>query len=133
MLNGNELMLGDYVNISDYDFDIVLGVIKEIHNDGTEMLVSIAHDKVFDTLSDGDIHPIRLSKEFFLKNDFVVVSDEGGYVMRLHNPDLNFEVIAFKEDNFVCDINQMKVAYVHEFQHLLRLMGLFGYANKLKI
>lgn len=132
MLNGKELMLGDYVDISDYDFDIVLGVIKEIYNDGGRMLVSIAHDKVLDTLTDGDIHPIELNKEFFLKNCFIV-ANEDEHLMRLHNSEINFEVLALVEDGFVCDINQIKVEYVHEFQHLLRSMGLSDYANKLKI
>lgn len=30
MLNGKELMLGDYVNIAEYDYPEVVGVVKEI-------------------------------------------------------------------------------------------------------
>lgn len=31
MLNGKELMLGDYVNIADYDFPEAVGVVEEIY------------------------------------------------------------------------------------------------------
>lgn len=40
MLNGKELMLGDYVNIADYDYPEVVGIVREIHVDGDEILVS---------------------------------------------------------------------------------------------
>ena len=69
MLNGKELMLGDYVNIAEYDYPEVVGVVKEILADGEEMIVSVDNDRL--TLDDEHIHELFLSKTFFLENGFV--------------------------------------------------------------
>ena len=54
MLNGKELMLGDYVNIADYDFPEAVGVVEEIYANGKEMYISI-DGQAYDILSDKDI------------------------------------------------------------------------------
>ena len=64
MLNGKELMLGDYVNIADYDFPEAVGVVEEIYANGKEMYISI-DGQAYDILSDKDISVLFLSKTFF--------------------------------------------------------------------
>ena len=130
MLNGKELMLGDYVNIDDYDFQEAVGVVKEIHTNGEEMYISI-DGQVCDVLSDKDISVLFLSKTFFLENDFKELQIYKDFTL-LYNKDIKVAVKIIHGNCFKCDINGIKLEYVHEFQHLMRLLGLFKYANNLK-
>ena len=130
MLNGKELMLGDYVNIADYDYPEVVGKIKAIYTGGEEVLVNILEDSVlFDTK---DISVLFLSKIFFLENGFeeFYISEANTW---LFNKDTNVIVKIIHGNCFKCEINGIKLEYVHEFQHLMRLLGLFDYANNLKV
>lgn len=131
MLNGKELMLGDYVNIADYDFQEAVGVVKEIHTNGEEMYISI-DGQVCDVLSDKDISVLFLSKTFFLENDFKELQIYKDFTL-LYNKDIKVAVKIIHGNCFKCDINGIKLEYVHEFQHLMRLLGLFKYANNLKV
>ena len=64
MLNGNELMLGDYVNIADYNYPEVVGKIKAIYTGGEEVLVNILEDSVlFDTKDISEISFVLPSNE----------------------------------------------------------------------
>lgn len=131
MLSGKELMLGDYVNIADYDFQEAVGVVKEIHTNGEEMYISI-DGQVCDVLSDKDISVLFLSKTFFLKNGFKELHVYENFTL-LYNEDIKVVVKIIHGNCFKCDINGIKLEYVHEFQHLMRLLGLFKYANNLKV
>ena len=131
MLNGKELMLGDYVNIADYDFQEAVGVVKEIHTNGEEMYISI-DGQVCDVLSDKDISVLFLSKTFFLENDFKELQIYKDFTL-LYNKDIKVAVKIIHGNCFKCDINNINLEYVHEFQHLMRLLGLFKYANNLKV
>ena len=131
MLNGKELMLGDYVNIADYDFQEAVGVVKEIHTNGEEMYISI-DGQVCDVLSDKDISVLFLSKTFFLENDFKELQIYKDFTL-LYNKDIKVAVKIIHGNCFKCDIIGIKLEYVHEFQHLMRLLGLFKYANNLKV
>ena len=131
MLNGNELMLGDYVNIADYDFPEAVGVVKEIHANGEEMYISI-DGQVYDVLSDKDISVLFLSKTFFLENGFEEFHTSESNTW-LFNKDTSVIVKIIHENCFKCEINEIKLEYVHEFQHLMRLLGLYDYANNLKV
>ena len=131
MLNGKELMLGDYVNIADYDFPEAVGVVKEIHANGEEMYISI-DGQVYDVLSDKDISVLFLSKTFFLENGFKELQIYKDFTL-LYNKDINIIVKIIHGNCFKCEINGIKLEYVHEFQHLMRLLGLFKYANNLKV
>lgn len=124
-------MLGDYVNIADYDLPEAIGVIKEIHANGEEMYISI-DGQAYDILSDKDISVLFLSKTFFLKNGFAAfhVSE---YHTWLFNEDINVIVKIIHGNCFKCEINGIKLEYIHEFQHLMRLLGLYDYANNLKV
>lgn len=131
MLNGKELMLGDYVNIADYDFQEAVGVVKEIHTNGEEMYISI-DGQVCDVLSDKDISVLFLSKTFFLENDFKELQIYKDFTL-LYNKDIKVAVKIIHGNCFKCEINNINLEYVHEFQHLMRLLGLFKYANNLKV
>lgn len=139
MLNGKELMLGDYVNIADYDYPEVVGVVREILSDGEEMLISCVdndNDKL--TINDEYVHELFLSKTFFLENGF----EEVRAFEKLHinetfsllcNVDIKVAVKIIHGNCFKCEVYGIEMNYVHEFQHILRLMGLSDYANNLKV
>lgn len=107
-----------------------MGVVKEILADGEEMIVSVDNDRL--TLDDEHIHELFLSKTFFLENGFVDL-ETGRHITRLYNRDNQLRVNIFPENCFRCQVNRIEINYVHEFQHLLRLIGLSDYANNLKI
>lgn len=124
-------MLGDYVNIADYDLPEAVGVVKEIHSNGEEMYISI-DGQVYDVLSDKDISVLFLSKTFFLENGFEELQIYKDFTL-LYNKDIKVAVKIIHGNCFKCEINGIKLEYVHEFQHLMRLLGLFKYANNLKV
>ena len=131
MLSGKELMLGDYVNIADYDFPEAVGIVEEIYANGKEMYISI-DGRAYDILSDKDISVLFLSKTFFLENGFKELHVYENFTL-LYNEDIKVVVKIIHGNCFKCDINGIKLEYVHEFQHLMRLLGLFKYANNLKV
>lgn len=131
MLSGKELMLGDYVNIADYDFPEAVGVVKEICANGKEMYISI-DGQACDILSDKDISVLFLSKTFFLENGFEELQIYKDFTL-LYNKDIKVAVKIIHGNCFKCEINGIELEYVHEFQHLMRLLGLFKYANNLKV
>lgn len=132
MLSGKELMVGDYVDMNDGDYIVVPGVVKEIRGEGEQLTISINGDKVFDVCADKDINPIILSKEFFLKNGFVeLYKNEQG--TKLYNLDFDLMVTIYNDIFSRYRVNDMEIDYVHQFQHYLRLINLFDYANNLKI
>lgn len=131
MLNGKELMLGDYVNVADYDLPEAVGVVEEIYANGKEMYISI-DGQAYDILSDKDISVLFLSKTFFLENGFEEFHTSESNTW-LFNKDTNVIVKIIHGNCFKCEINNIKLEYVHEFQHLMRLLGLYDYANNLKV
>lgn len=132
-------MLGDYVNIADYDYPEVVGVVREILSDGEEILISCVdndNDKL--TINDEYVHELFLSKTFFLENGF----EEVRAFEKLHinetfsllcNVDIKVAVKIIHGNCFKCEVYGIEMNYVHEFQHLMRLLGLSEYANNLKI
>lgn len=136
MINGKELMIGDYVAIAEYD-SLGVGVVKEIHADGEEMCISI-DGQVCDVLADKDISALFLSKIFFLENGFEELrAFEALHINETYsllcNGDIKAVVKIIHGDCFKCEVNGIKIEYVHEFQHLMRLLGLSEYANNLKV
>ena len=133
MINGKELMIGDYVNFNTNGTEVVLGIVKEIRDEGEQLTVSVNGDKVFDTCADEDICSIKLSEEFFLKNGFIeLYKDE--HTVRLYNRDNCLRVNIYPPENYVrFRVGGIDINYVHEFQHYLRMVGLSEMANNLKI
>lgn len=130
-------MIGDYVNITDCDYPESVGVIKEIHANGEEMYISL-DGQVCDVLSDEDISALLLSESFLLQNGFEVLHVfEALHINETYsllcNGDIKVVVKIYNEGSFRCEVNGIEIKYVHEFQHLLRLINLSDYANNLKI
>ena len=123
-------MIGDYVDVDEVDSKPVIGIVKEIFTDPTGYLIVIEKGEDIDCFCEDEILPIVLSKDFFLKNGFKELC-RTEYSTRLYNSDLYLRVKITSENRFTC--NNIGVNYVHEFQHYLRLVNLFDYANNLKI
>ena len=104
---------------------------KKFMQNGKEMYISI-DGQAYDILSDKDISVLFLSKTFFLENGFEEFHTSKSNTW-LFNKDINVIVKIIHGNCFKCEINGIKLEYVHEFQHLMRLRGLFDYANNLKV
>ena len=134
MINGKELMIGDYVDVSGHGNPIEVGIIRdiyEIYGEGYEINIRLKDcDGIF---AGNEISPIELTEEFFLKNGFAELYADN-HIARLYNRDKGLIVIFYPPDNcFRCGTDKIVIDYVHEFQRYLRLVNLPGYANRLKI
>lgn len=139
MLNGKELMVGDYVDLSNNDSNIVLGIVKGLFTKWNGYFIGIdeiGKDKnaAFEHCRTGEeIQPILLSEEFFLQNGFVKLYADK-HIVRLYNHDNRLRVNVYPPENFTrFRVGGIDINYVHEFQHYLRLVNLSDYANNLKI
>lgn len=130
MINGEQLMIGDYVDIAMRDFNPMIGIVKEIFNGPKGTCIAIEHGEFIDYFCEDEIQPITLSEEFFLKNGFKELC-RTEYSIRLYDSDLYLRVKITPEKHFT--YNHIGINYVHEFQHLLRLIGLSEIANNLKL
>ncbi len=141
MISVKELMIGDYVDISGHGNPIELGVVKEIYDGGydggPEMTITIKDCAIKDCdgiFAENEISPIELTKEFFLKNGFAKLYRDISVTRLYHRKNIILRVNIYPPENHVrfC-VEGIVVNYVHEFQHLLRLIGLSEMANNLKI
>ena len=136
MLNGKELMIGDYVDVSGHGNPIEVGIIRdiyEIYGEGYEINIRLKDcDGIF---AGNEISPIELTEEFFLKNKFNVLYTYHNVVRIYCQEDFTLKVDLYKTETGLkfSVYNKIRVNYVHEFQHLLRLIGLSEMANNLKI
>ena len=137
MINGKELMIGDYVDVSGHGNPIELGIVKEIYDGGNEMTITIKDciikncDGIF---AENEISPIELTEEFFLKNGYAKLYRDN-HVTRLYNRNnIGLRVNIYPPENYVrFRVDGIEINYVHKFQHYLRLVKLSDYANNLKI
>lgn len=134
MLNVKELMIGDYVDVAEYDFELVTGVVKEIFTDPTGYCIVIEQGEDLDCFCEEEIQPIKLTEEFFLKNGYTELYRDN-HVTRLYNRNyIGLRVNIYPPENYVrFRVGGIDINYVHEFQHYLRLVNLSDYANNLKI
>lgn len=137
MINVKELMIGDYVDVSGHGNPIEIGIVKEIYEiygEGIEITIRLKDcDGIF---AENEISPIALTKEFFLKNKFKVLYTYHNVVRIYCQKDVTLTIDLWPtEDGLRCSVynDKIRVNYVHEFQHLLRLIGLSEMANNLKI
>ena len=123
-------MIDDYVDVSGHGNPLKLGIIQEVSDVGNETTIGLKDcSGIF---AGNEISPIELSKEFFLENGFVDLETDR-HITRLYNRDNQLRVNVFPKNCFRCQAHRIEMNYVHEFQHLLRLIGLSDYANNLKI
>lgn len=136
MVNVNELMIGDYVNVyvSGHGNPIELGIVKEIYDVGNEIIIGTKDgDGMF---AGNKISPIALTKEFLLKNKFRELYTYHNVVRIYCQEDVTLKIDLWQtEAGLRCSVydDKIRVNYVHELQHLLRLIGLSEMANNLKL
>lgn len=127
MIDCKELMIHDYVSVGE-KFPSPAKVYEILYEGGE---CSFILNGEYKNIYDEDICPIALTKEFFTNNGFEV-SFSDNQVINLYNEEHSLKVNITDGNKFeVCPIGHMK--YVHEFQHLLRLLKLYEYADNLKI
>lgn len=97
MINGKELMIGDYVNISRHDNFIELGIVHKICYKGKEIHISL--DNIIGIFSEHEVSPIKLTEEFFLKNGFKELC-KTECSTRLYNSDLFLRATITSENHF---------------------------------
>lgn len=131
MINGKSLMLGDYVDIGGVEFEEpIVGVIREILQDGN--MFGVLADRYPYIFHAKEVFPIKLTKDFLLKNGFEPMVEFPKGVTKLYNEDLVLDVLVTDDDRFsFWAIGDLK--YVHEFQNLLRLRGFDDFADNLKV
>lgn len=132
MINGKELMIGDYVDISRHGNPIELDIIQGVSAVGYETTIYL--EKCSGIFAGNEISPIALTKEFFLKNGFAELYRDN-HVIRLYNRNnIVLRVNIYPPENYVrFQVDGIAIDYVHEFQHYLRLVGLSEMADNLKI
>lgn len=131
MTDGKNLMLGDYVNTNSVESGApIVGVIQEILHGGNMFGVLVGREhNIFHAK---EVSPIKLTKDFFLKNGFEPMGEFPKGVVKLYNEDLVLDVLITDDDRFsFWAIGDLK--YVHEFQNLLRLRGFDDFADNLKV
>lgn len=139
MIKTSELMLGDLVLLADRQIAKVVSLYKNHKGSGGEIIVE-SDLKIFNSLvRDEDINPIPLTEEILLKNGFRITGSFIELVEYAWN-DVNDEICIFynRESNdpyFYVEIAnvEVKIRYLHELQHLLRMCGFNKLADNLKI
>lgn len=133
MINGKELMIGDYVDVGADDCPPAVAVVEEIYGKANKALLSICKSSVI--FNADDISPIKFTEEFFLKNRFRELYMYRDVVRLYSQDDITLRISLYPtETGLRCGVyDEIRVNYVHEFQHLLRLVGLSEMANNLKI
>lgn len=132
-MKATELMIGDWVDLSDVPNESIPCIVVELHTD--ELLVIQPNDKACDIVGYYMVRPIPLTAEILEKNGFV----QGNQYWYLPN---NGGPIEFSIDDDwecgkhyfgVCCGKPFSLNYVHELQHALRLCGLNELADNFKV
>lgn len=131
MTDGKNLMLGDYVNTNSVEFGApIVGVVQEILHGGNTLGIIIGRDHYI--FHAKEVSPIKLTKDFFLKNGFELMGEFPKGVVKIYNEDLVLDVLVTDDSRFsFWAIGDLK--YVDEFQNLLRLRGFDDFADNLKV
>lgn len=140
----NNLMLGDLVEYNGYvcrvySISLPFPRIEEKYSD--KSIITLWCDG-FISVTEDEIEPIHITREILKKNGFEV-THESDYRTKWVNSDDDWliEYSISKSDtarNFLriyleAPVIQMRVPYVHELQHALRLCGLSELADNFKV
>ena len=130
MIKTSELMLGDFIHLTDGQIaqviaiDILGNIDVEFVEEGVLNRIR-AHEE--------DIHPIRLSEYFFLTN---------GFTRQFHSADkIDYFIQDFviSRDGFndfwfhIGNDKYIMINYIHQFQHILKSLKIYDISEKLKI
>ena len=146
-MKANELMIGDWVRITDDDtdafFDARVGTLTRVEN----IFVVPPGEEMAQPFSIDCVEPIPITPEILEKNGFDINgipedmqpveerdwSDDTYVWSGQETPDEVMEVCVYMEDpnNFFaeiicqyCHVDGVHIKYVHELQHALRLCGI---------
>lgn len=124
-----DLMIGDSVFAPNGE------IVKIIAIDGDgDGLVEVEYKDFTRAFIVGNLTPIPFSLTSLLHNGFILIGAERGCY---HYCDKrgNMFVDYCKEDDFLyIDVpNPIEILYAHQFQHLLRIYGLYDLADNIKI
>ena len=130
-MKATELIIGDWVSCGGTPIRV-----ENIHGD----CINFQHDIPFvqeEFMIDfAEIVPISLTPEILEKNEFNQVIDTCK-IKTYHRKPINVimfstpEITILPEESFI--IKNLKIQYVHEFQHILRLCGMNELADNFKI
>ena len=116
-MNVYDLMIGDLVQ-----FDEDTCVIEELRVDGTAVLVAMNTDLTSvdgDQVDEEELSPIELTEDILEKNGFRHSISHNDWT----NADCNF--FLYEGGNgFRIQNTDIRLEYVHQLQHLLRLCGI---------
>lgn len=127
----NELMIGDW-----FSFNNTFHRVSALKESMSWDLIGFRTSSQLHWITDDAVQPIRLTHYMLLANGWKEAVDgwntavDGKYVSyyigEAHNPELAIAYISEHDGFYVAN---MKVKFVHEFQHVLRLLGFIRMAN----
>lgn len=124
-MEGNKLMVGDYVKyIPTGRFIRIAGLIKHYLHGYTIYAYTGTYNQL-QSFSSDYVEPIPITEEFLLKNGFCSKHNDlyylgSGWYLDVEGSAIGEFNDAYESPKF---IEQFTVKYVHELQHLLRMMG----------
>ena len=141
----NELMIGDILNLSDNDDEIIPCKVVELHTE--ELLIIQPDDAACDIVDYDMVRPLRLTPEILEKNGWKCTGeriwDIDHYINVIFEySDITYFHLALQQfdefDLYCFGVNRclwegLSINYVHELQHVLRLCGLNDLADNFKV
>lgn len=130
MIKTSELMLGDFVHLTDGQIAQVIA-IDVLGNIDVEFVEEGVLNRI--RAHEEDIHPIRLSEYFFLTN---------GFTRQFHSADkIDYftQDLVINRDGFndfwfyIGNDKYIMIRYIHQFQHILKSLKMYDISEKLKI
>lgn len=117
-MKANELMVGDWVNISPSQYrDGFVGRVAEVYSDS---IFTAGGKYEGENVDEVYVYPVKLTADILRENGFVKIGD--GYLMT-GRPAHSFALRSVSDGLFVARIGDRCVifAWVHELQHALKL------------
>lgn len=136
----DSLMIGDAIKFYCVEFPVY---VSQIHSDRIFVKVS-AEEKDVEITHLKDLKPIPLTDEILYKNGFDYVhghcaslKDTGFFITMTkwysHHEDLKYLKYNSLGEWTVCGSENVRIRFVHELQHAMRLYGLIEEAKNLKV
>lgn len=130
MIKINELMLGDWVHLADGQVAQVIA-INVMGSIDVEFVEGGVLDRI--RVHEEDIYPIQLSEYFFLSN---------GFTRQFHSADkIDYftQDLVISRDGFndfwfhIGNNKYIMISYIHQLQHILKLLKMNDISENLKI
>lgn len=145
IMDSKSLMIGDILNLSDNDDEIIPCKVVELHTE--ELLIIQPGDTACDIVGYDMVRPMRLTPEILEKNGWKCTGeriwDIDHYINVIFEySEITHSYLALQQDDefgsYCFGVNRclwegLSINYVHELQHALRLCGLAELAEKIKV